>query len=62
MFFVIPEMPSKTFVIVLKKLPDPFKHGRTDLVEVLLLHPEHEPVLGDAGRVHDNIRRSLVLL
>ena len=24
MFFVIPEMPSKTFVIVLKKLPDHF--------------------------------------
>ena len=26
MFFVIPEMPSKTFVMVLKKLPDHFKH------------------------------------
>ena len=25
MFFVIPEMPSKTFVMVLKKLPDHFK-------------------------------------
>ena len=24
MFFVIPEMPSKTFVMVLKKLPDHF--------------------------------------
>ena len=24
MFFVIPEMPSKTFVMVLKKLPDQF--------------------------------------
>ena len=25
MFFVIPEMPSKTFVMVEKKLPDHFK-------------------------------------
>ena len=25
MFFVIPEMPSKTFVMLLKKLPDRFK-------------------------------------
>ena len=25
MFFVIPEMPSKTFVMFLKKLPDHFK-------------------------------------
>ena len=25
MFFVIPEVPSKTFVMVLKKLPDHFK-------------------------------------
>ena len=25
MFIVIPAMPSKTFVMVLKKLPDPFK-------------------------------------
>ena len=25
MFFVIPEMPSKTFVMVKKKLPDHFK-------------------------------------
>ena len=25
MFFVIPEMPSETFVMVLKKLPDHFK-------------------------------------
>ena len=25
MFFVIPEMPSKTFVMLLKKLPDHFK-------------------------------------
>ena len=25
MFFVIPEMPSKTFVMVLKKLPGHFK-------------------------------------
>ena len=28
MFFVIPEMPSKTFVMVVKKLPDHFKIGR----------------------------------
>ena len=27
MLFVIPEMPSKTFVMVLKKLPDHFKEG-----------------------------------
>ena len=27
MFFVITEMPSKTFVMVLKKLPDHFKRG-----------------------------------
>ena len=26
MFFVIPEMPSKTFVMVLTKLPDHFKY------------------------------------
>ena len=26
MFFVIPEMPSKTFVVVYKKLPDHFKN------------------------------------
>ena len=26
MFFVIPEMPSKTFVMVLKKLPDYFNN------------------------------------
>ena len=25
MFFVIPEMPSKTFVMLYKKLPDHFK-------------------------------------
>ena len=25
MFFVIPEIPSKTFVMLLKKLPDHFK-------------------------------------
>ena len=24
-FFIIPKMPSKIFVMVLKKLPDPFK-------------------------------------
>ena len=28
MFFVIPEMPSKTFVMVLKKLPDHFKMSK----------------------------------
>ena len=27
MFFVNPEMPSKTFVMVLKKLPDHFKNN-----------------------------------
>ena len=27
MFFVIPEMPSKTFVMLYKKLPDHFKHA-----------------------------------
>ena len=27
MFFVIPKMPSKTFVMVLKKLPDHFKNN-----------------------------------
>ena len=26
MFFVIPEMPSKTFVMLLKKLPEHFKN------------------------------------
>ena len=30
MFFVIPEMPSKTFVMVLKKLPDHFKEVDND--------------------------------
>ena len=30
MFFVIPEMPSKTFVIVFKKLPDHFKGWMVD--------------------------------
>ena len=29
MFFVIPEMPSKTFVMVEKKLPDHFKEKQT---------------------------------
>ena len=28
MFFVIPEMPSKTYVMVLKKIPDHFKVAR----------------------------------
>ena len=28
MFFVIPEMPSKTFVMLYKKLPDHFKIDR----------------------------------
>ena len=28
MFFVIPEMPSKTFVMALKKLPDHFNTAR----------------------------------
>ena len=28
MFFVIPEMQSKTFVMVLKKLPDHFKRSQ----------------------------------
>mgnify|MGYP006864200861 CR=1 FL=1 len=28
MFFVIPEMPSKTFVMIDKKLPDHFKKGK----------------------------------
>ena len=27
MFFVIPEMPSKTFVMLYKKLPDQFKYN-----------------------------------
>ena len=42
-FFVIPEMPSKTFVMVLKKLPDHFKHrgiyllGATHSLLALLL-------------------------
>ena len=27
MFFVIPEMQSKTFVMLYKKPPDHFKHG-----------------------------------
>ena len=27
MFFVIPEMPSKTFVMLYKKLPDHFKYN-----------------------------------
>ena len=27
MFFVIPEMPSKTFVMLYKKLPDHFKEA-----------------------------------
>ena len=27
MFFVIPEMLSTTFVMLLKKLPDPFNHN-----------------------------------
>ena len=33
MFFVIPEMPSKTFVMVLKKLPDHFKPSAADNLE-----------------------------
>ena len=30
MFFVIPEMPSKTFVMLYKKLPDHFKISSQD--------------------------------
>ena len=45
MFFVIPEMPSKTFVMLYKKLPDHFKCSRfkylykenTELVETAFL-------------------------
>ena len=32
------------------------------LVKVLLLHPEQEPVLGDAGGVDDDVGGSLVFL
>ena len=32
------------------------------LIKVLLLHPEQEPVLGDAGGVDDDVGGSLVLL
>ena len=34
MFFVITEMPSKTFVMVLKKLPDHFKYLGTTVVNI----------------------------
>ena len=32
------------------------------LFKVLLLHPEQDPILGDAGGVDDDVGRSLVLL
>ena len=35
MFFVIPEMPSKTFVMVFKKLPDHFKGTKMNLIILL---------------------------
>ena len=47
MFFVIPEMPSKTFVMVLKKLLDHFKNVTnlgTRITNVLSLETE-APVL-----------------
>ena len=34
MFFVIPKMPSKTFVMVLKKLPDHFKVGVKSTIKI----------------------------
>ena len=44
MFFVIPEMPSKTFVMVLKKLPDHFnalvnQDANVRLEEMMLFFP-----------------------
>ena len=35
MVFVIPEMPTKTFFMVLKKLPDHFKYLCLDLLSIL---------------------------
>ena len=32
MFFVIPEMPSKAFVMLYKKLPDHFKHMKHEKI------------------------------
>ena len=34
MFFVIPEMPSKTFVMVLKELPDHFNARGKNIIHV----------------------------
>ena len=50
MFFVIPEMSSKTFVMVLKKLPDHFKVRQEDKDEELLkfieaMQPEDKVML-----------------
>ena len=44
MFFVIPEMPSKAFVMVLKKLPDRFKQSEL-YGRVVDLEEEHDYLL-----------------
>ena len=61
MFFVIPEMSSKTFAMLLKKLPDHFKppctdysshHGTYISSMVLTIHlSAREPILIDRGSV-----------
>ena len=42
MFFVHPEMPPKNFVMVLRKLTDPFKKKRPKdgLVSLVTTHPQ----------------------
>ena len=45
MFFVILEMPSKTFVMVRKKLPAHFKVGLKDWNEKIYIYPWTLPYL-----------------
>ena len=64
MFFVIPEMPSKTFVMVLKKLPEHFKgeygpfqtSSETQLSCCLVRLPVLLVILEGAGQVLHVVR------
>ena len=51
MFCVIPEMPSKTFVMVLKKIPDHFKYSHGNINGNLLLFLLHRIELVAVARL-----------
>ena len=48
MFFVIPEMPSKTFVMLYKKLPDHFNMNE-DIYMQLLGQPDNNKGIENCG-------------